>query len=354
MKWIEVPFLQLKTGIEIIVGAEGRLYIEVPGETYLSLSKPSIGLLEILKDGVSGQELFNRFGVLEVSSEGKRLADLLEILQDYSLLNLSPNDERLRRRQKVHTTLGLDFFKRIPIRNAHFLARFGQSASDVPRVYLWVCICVLAVATFFACANVSPPAAPPQVQQLLVIAPLLLLQLAIHEAFHAFAMGYFGLPVTDVGIGLMFYVIPTGYVDRSAAVLLPSRADRALVSAAGPAVDLVALTVVGATREFSNEPWVALWTWLQIFQLGALAVNLNPLSRSDGYYMLEALTGHTNLRTHALRLIFHDITRIPPPNYLVGVSKQRHFAYYLYVVSILLYAAFSFTLVITAVLYASG
>ncbi|MFP4423198.1 MAG: site-2 protease family protein [Desulfococcaceae bacterium] len=124
----------------------------------------------------------------------------------------------------------------------------------------------------------------------------------IHELGHALATKRHGLYVRRMGIYFMVFV-PILYTDATEAWKLPDRRSRVMIGAAGVLVELA----VAAVSLF-------LWTVLPdgllrslMFYLSGVSlissflVNLNPLMRFDGYYILMDYLRISSLRTRSIR-----------------------------------------------------
>ncbi len=123
---------------------------------------------------------------------------------------------------------------------------------------------------------------------------------ALHEFAHGLTCKHYGGKVPELGFLLIFFVMPALYVDVSDAWLFPRRAQRALVSLAGPLFDLAAASV--ALIVWWIVPPGPLHTACVMSMTASMAsvlMNLNPLMRLDGYYILSDLAGIPNLRSAA-------------------------------------------------------
>jgi putative peptide zinc metalloprotease protein len=121
---------------------------------------------------------------------------------------------------------------------------------------------------------------------------------AVHETAHGLALAACGRRVREAGLKLLF-VFPYAYVDTSEAWLEPRRR-RIVVSAAGPASDLV-LGGAFAVAALASEPG-ALRDILYQLTVGAYlgaAFNLNPFIERDGYHVLVDVLREPGLRTRA-------------------------------------------------------
>ncbi len=124
-----------------------------------------------------------------------------------------------------------------------------------------------------------------------------------HEFGHAFAAHRYGCRVTSLGIGFML-LFPLLYADTTDAWKIKSRQKRLVIGAAGMGAELI--IAVFATLLWAILPdgslraitfFLASSSW--IF---TLIINLNPLMRFDGYYLLSDFLNFKNLqpRSNAL------------------------------------------------------
>ncbi|MEO5333466.1 MAG: HlyD family efflux transporter periplasmic adaptor subunit, partial [Magnetococcus sp. YQC-5] len=163
-----------------------------------------------------------------------------------------------------------------------------------------------------------PDAPSPMEAAVLVIA--LMITKAVHELGHAFAACHYGCRVPSLGVA--FIVLwPVLYADTSDIWKLVSRRARLVVGAAGVGAELgLALLATFAWHFLGSGPfrdaiaWLATVTWIS-----TLVINLNPLMRFDGYYLLSDITGIPNLGPRAfalaqwhLREIVFDFGIAPP------------------------------------------
>jgi putative peptide zinc metalloprotease protein len=124
-----------------------------------------------------------------------------------------------------------------------------------------------------------------------------------HELGHAYTAVRFGVRVPTMGIAVMM-MVPMLYTDVTDAWRLSDRRQRLLIDAAGVIVELglaVAATIlwvfmaegVGRNVVFL----IATTSWMM-----SVLVNLNPLMRFDGYYILADLIRVDNLQPRAFSL----------------------------------------------------
>ncbi len=136
----------------------------------------------------------------------------------------------------------------------------------------------------------------------------LVLAAVVATVFHEFAHGltckHFGGRVQESGFLLIFFTVPALYVDVSDAWLMRRRLHRALIGLAGPLWDLgLASAAMVAWRV--QPPGLGRFV-AALFAAtcsASVLLNLNPLIKLDGYYVLSDLAGIPNLRAAAGRLL---------------------------------------------------
>jgi len=125
----------------------------------------------------------------------------------------------------------------------------------------------------------------------------------LHEFGHAYTAKAFGLRVPTMGVALIVFW-PVLYTDTSDAWRLADRRRRLLIAGAGMLVELAVAALALFLWNLAPDGLprgllflLATSTWIL-----SLLVNLNPLMRFDGYFLLSDLWGVHNLegRSHAL------------------------------------------------------
>lgn len=138
-----------------------------------------------------------------------------------------------------------------------------------------------------------------------------IVQTALHECAHGLTCKHFGGRVPELGFLLILFFLPALYVDVSDAWLFRKRRQRVLVSLAGPMFDLgVAALAALAWRVIPPGPAHNAAVILMAASFASVVLNLNPLLRLDGYYILADLSGIPNLRATARRYIAQGIARL--------------------------------------------
>jgi putative peptide zinc metalloprotease protein len=142
---------------------------------------------------------------------------------------------------------------------------------------------------------------------------------ALHELGHATATKAGGGEVHDMGIVLLV-LLPVPYVEASAATVFKSKYQRALVGAAGVAVELF-VAAIAFYVWLLIEPGIVramLFNVMLIAGVSTLLFNGNPLLRYDAYYILADLIEIPNLSARSTRYWGFLIER-----YLLGVHESE-------------------------------
>jgi len=143
----------------------------------------------------------------------------------------------------------------------------------------------------------------------------------LHELGHAYTAHRLGCRVATMGVGLML-LWPVLYTDASDAWRLPSRRQRLAIAAAGIKVELaIAALALFVWNLLPEGPARSVCfvlsssTWLL-----TLTINLNPLMRFDGYFILSDALGIENLHERAvaaarwrMREFLYGLGDPPPP-----------------------------------------
>ena len=123
----------------------------------------------------------------------------------------------------------------------------------------------------------------------------------------------------DIGI-MLLVLLPVPYVEASAATVFKSKYRRAMVGAAGMAVELF-VAAAAFYLWLLVEPGLlraVLFNVMLIASVSTLLFNGNPLLRYDAYYILADLIEMPNLAARSLRYWGYLIER-----YLLGVHEAE-------------------------------
>jgi len=132
---------------------------------------------------------------------------------------------------------------------------------------------------------------------ILPFALLMMFVVSIHELGHAFTLKHYGGIVPEIGL-MFILLLPGAYTNTTDAYHLVNRKQRALVMAAGVISQITIWAIAfWIWIESYSVPWLHETSYLLMMAAQfTLALNLNPLNRFDGYYLLVAITGINNLR----------------------------------------------------------
>lgn len=131
---------------------------------------------------------------------------------------------------------------------------------------------------------------------------LTMLVIFLHELGHAFTLKHYGGIVPDIGL-LLIGFLPGFYTNTTDQYCLTKRRQRVLVVAAGVIVQVLVwaiafwLFLLAPSGSGLHENSYLLMT----ASLLTVILNLNPLNKFDGYYLLVAGTGINNLRARSLQ-----------------------------------------------------
>lgn len=133
----------------------------------------------------------------------------------------------------------------------------------------------------------------------------------LHELGHAVAAARAGCRVTSMGVAFIVFW-PVLYTDVSDAWRLRRRAARLRIAAAGVAAEgLVFVAALLAWPLLADGPVRTLCAlFVSTIWVMTLIINLNPLMRFDGYFLLCDLLNAPNLQPRALTLIRQDLGRL--------------------------------------------
>ena len=141
----------------------------------------------------------------------------------------------------------------------------------------------------------------------------------MHELGHAAATKAGGGEVHDLGI-ILLVLLPVPYVEASAATVFKSKYQRAVVGAAGMAVELF-IAAIAFYLWLLIEPGLVravLFNVMLIAGVSTLIFNGNPFLRYDAYYILADLIEIPNLAARSTRYWGYVIER-----YIFGVHEAE-------------------------------
>lgn len=324
--WFEREPIGLRDDVERLLGANGApLLFHRERGTYVQLSAGGAELLDVFDGRRTAAEVTARLAALghtTTAALAPRIRTFLDELRQADVLTIPPaRPLPARPRGGAALLLRLPLTKRPPMLLERLAAPMRAARGSLGLVVLPLLVAAAALvaanALAFAAGGVWVP----------LLVGALAIQLTVHELAHALMCQLYRVPIREAGVGLLFGVIPTAYVDRTDAYRLRRRWPRALIALAGPINDLL---WAGAWAAVADVAAGGLGDTAHLLALiGALAVlsNLNPLLPTDGYHAIEAASGTLNFRGRALSLLAHRARRRPLPSHLRALSTRSQCGY---------------------------
>jgi putative peptide zinc metalloprotease protein len=269
-------------------------------------------------DAPSQDELIELLGQLHA-------ADLLESDVSPDVAELFARGEREERARYLRS-FGNPMAIRIPVWDPDaFLARFDGLVRLIWSRWGFVLWLAVVLPAAFLIAPHWPELSHNFSDRVLAVDNLLVLYLAfpviklLHELGHATATKAGGGEVHDLGV-ILLVLLPVPYVDASAATVFRSKYRRALVGAAGVAVELfiAALAFYLWLLIEAGLLRAILFNIMLIASVSSLLFNGNPLLRYDAYYVLADLIEIPNLAAQSARYWRRLLER-----YLLGVRDAE-------------------------------
>ncbi len=135
---------------------------------------------------------------------------------------------------------------------------------------------------------------------IIAIAVLSLVCLALHEAGHMITARHYGVNVPEIGV-MLYFLIPCAYTNITGINLLKSKGKRLIVLLSGTLVNLGLIGLCCLIMAFSSSTIVGMYcSALIIVNLGAIFMNTMVLIKFDGYYVMETILDEPRLRENAI------------------------------------------------------
>lgn len=169
----------------------------------------------------------------------------------------------------------------------------------------------------------------------------------VHEMAHAFTAVRYGVPVPHMGVA-MIVMYPVLYTEVTGSLRLASRRERFHIGIAGVAAELCLSAIclmLWHVLPYGSMGQSIVFSIVAISMVGSLLINLNPLMRFDGYYLLSDYLGIDNLQSRATAFARWKIRQIvwgfddPAPE---GFTAARQKILILFGYALLIYRLFLF------------
>jgi multidrug efflux pump subunit AcrA (membrane-fusion protein) len=138
----------------------------------------------------------------------------------------------------------------------------------------------------------------------------------LHEFAHGLACKHFGGEVREMGLLMIYYVLPAFYCNVSDIYRIGQRKERLWVICAGIYWQLT-VSAAGAALWIATTPYTALADFGFLVLLGGtfnLLINCNPLIKLDGYYALSQWLGVPNLQARSRAYVGSLASRLLAPS----------------------------------------
>lgn len=332
--WFRDTKQQVREDVEVLQGLDQRplLFIKTTGK-YVAVGFDLPKLLPLFDGTRTGAEIIEQIAsradpILAMD----RLGGILHELRQAGALVEAPKPEHGRR--GIASFMRREHLLRLPLTRSIGTWLEGPVAPlrAIPgRVLagLWVTMSAIGFAVgLFSLFTAGSGWQLPS--NLWVLYLVLFLQIGFHELSHALVCQYLKVPAREAGVGLMLYVMPVGYVDRTDSYRITDRKSRAFLSLAGPINDQIWFGVTGLVVLLAPPEISHLAFSMLALQVLLTLMNFNPLVPSDGYHAVSALAGIVNFRGKALNYLTHKLLRVPLSESQLTVSRKTSRAYIWY------------------------
>jgi putative peptide zinc metalloprotease protein len=157
--------------------------------------------------------------------------------------------------------------------------------------------------------------------------------MAIHEIGHGLTTKHFGGHVMSMGFALV-YLTPAFYTDTSEGEVLGNRFQRIMITASGMWIETM-LCTIATFIWWGSPPGVvhdAAYYIILITGVAGILINLNPLMKLDGYYIMTELLDMVDLKEDSTRYVSawakKYIWRLPVE--VPYVARKRRISYAIY------------------------
>jgi multidrug resistance efflux pump len=270
------------------------------------------------------------------------LTKFVRTLHDHGLLETDGDRRRSRARSRFKGSL---LFLRFKVLDPdRILARMVKPLGPLfSAPFLALSLVLIAIAAATVASNTAEIGGSLRrllgVQSLVVAWLFIVVVGAVHEFAHGLACKRFGGEVHDMGV-FFIYFNPAFYCDVSDAWLFPQKSKRLLVTFAGPYLELVVWALATVTWRLTNPDSIPSSMALIVMAVTGLKIflNLNPLLKFDGYYLLSDSLGVPNLRQRSFDHLRGCLSRRGGRPEATAVSQRDRAIYLIYGVLAFLYS----------------
>jgi putative peptide zinc metalloprotease protein len=163
---------------------------------------------------------------------------------------------------------------------------------------------------------------------------------ALHEFAHGLACKHFGGDVKEMGVLMVFYVMPAFYCNVSDIYRLGRKRERLWVIAAGIYWQLL-VSAAAAFIWLLATPFTVLADFAFLVFLGGtfnVLINCNPLIKLDGYYALSQMLGVQNLQNFSNAYVQSLLSKLSGSPHSKEVKRDRPALYISYWLGSIIYS----------------
>lgn len=160
-----------------------------------------------------------------------------------------------------------------------------------------------------------------------VVITILLLHITVHEFSHAYMVLKHGARLKSIGIGLLYYFLPSAFIKYQGKFKLPYDS-QTIISLIGPIVDSCLIMI--SILLFNISEFKELFYLIILYQTTFLLFNCNPLMPSDLLKGIESYLKIPNIRKTSKEVVFHNFKN-------KDISTLKIIIYHLYFFACILY-----------------
>jgi len=293
--------------IDTFLDATGRTSFRARTESgrQFLLSAPLAEILRNLDGTLGPQE------VADALARGSGLRLTPKAVHDAIRQHLAPRglvrlgaaeDENARTGDRKHRRFGgkFDFVFRLPLIGERLSEPVCSRLKFLLRMRT-VPLCLLLILLghlYFYSLPLKQRLLPSTASQITLIYALVLVTVVFHEFGHATACRYYNCHHGEIGFCL-YLIFPAFYVDLSRAWALSGKR-RAVIDVGGVYFHLLTVPFLCAIYALTHNRAVA----STIYSVDTMALlAMNPLFKSDGYWLLVDLAGFPNLQTRSIAFL---------------------------------------------------
>lgn len=142
--------------------------------------------------------------------------------------------------------------------------------------------------------------------RMLIVLPITLLVLSLHEMGHAIVARCLHVNVPEIGL-MLYWFMPCAYTNLSGIVFLEKRSHRLLALFAGLFVNVMLAGIGLLLLPVTAGTAYAFCLWFAVSNLSIILVNLVVFLKLDGYFILEECVGMKGLRRNAFAFVKNSI-----------------------------------------------